>query len=122
MLKERHSQRVTLDRSNQQIARTNIPNGAVTTLVLNAAQSGDSTILMLDPMLASGLPKDPPPSYFSTNHPPPKYDDAIKLNSSDQSLPALPSVIRIENHSENSAEQVSPNVLPKNNSDEPRGS
>lgn len=48
-----------------------------------------STLFMVDPEISSELAKDPPPSYFASNCPPPKYEDAIKLNAGDLSLPAV---------------------------------
>lgn len=54
-----------------------------------AQNGGSSSLFMIDSALAQELQKDPPPSYFSTSCPPPKYEDAIKMNASEQSLPVV---------------------------------
>lgn len=51
----------------------------------NQGQSGG--IFMVDPLIGTDIPKDPPPSYFSGSCPPPKYEDAINLSGSSLILP-----------------------------------
>lgn len=69
-----------------------------------------STLFMVDPEISSELAKDPPPSYFASNCPPPKYEDAIKLNAGDLSLPAVqtPSITSTEVSSNATSTSTSP--------------
>ncbi|OTF70738.1 hypothetical protein BLA29_005813, partial [Euroglyphus maynei] len=95
MLKERQifTQRQNLDLWNaatnsvtSQRRHSSTRNGPLTAVVVyqpsgaNRGQTGG--IFMVDPILGTELPKDPPPSYFAASCSPPKYEDAIKLNAS----------------------------------------
>lgn len=102
MLKERHaasnrrniSYLATMSRnmrnaSNVATATSNSNLAAV--VVYQSNRDRSNNLFMIDPTFTSELPKDPPPSYFSTaTCPPPKYEDAIKVNASEQSLPVVP--------------------------------
>ncbi|KAH7640229.1 hypothetical protein DERF_012895 [Dermatophagoides farinae] len=103
MLKERQifAQRQNLDlwsaattSSSRRQHTSTTTNGPLTAVVVyqppgstNRSQTGG--IFMVDPILGTELPKDPPPSYFAASCPPPKYEDAIKLNASNIVLPQL---------------------------------
>lgn len=110
MLKERQallSQRHNLDYIGN-INRnrgSNSTNGHLAAVVVYQTPAGargqPGGIFMVDPIIGSELAKDPPPSYFASSLAPPKYEDAIKLNSCDQSLPIVPSVVEEESNLEN---------------------
>lgn len=83
----------TLNGNNRNANGSNVtgPNGHLAAVVVYQTPGSHrpNALFMVDPEMGSELAKDPPPSYFSSNCPPPKYEDAIKLNAGDLSLPAL---------------------------------
>jgi len=102
MLKERQSlfaQRrslnyiSTLNGTSNNPNNNNSTNGHLTAVVVYQTPGSNrpsGTLFMVDPEIGNELAKDPPPSYFASNCPPPKYEDAIKLNAGDLSLPVVP--------------------------------
>lgn len=86
----------TLNGNNRNANGNNVtgPNGHLAAVVVYQTPGSHrpNALFMVDPEMGSELAKDPPPSYFSSNCPPPKYEDAIKLNAGDLSLPALATV------------------------------
>lgn len=112
MLKERHAASnrrsigylATMSRNirnvNNAAAATSNPNLAAV-VVYQSNRDRSNNLFMIDPTFTSELPKDPPPSYFSTaTCPPPKYEDAIKVNASEQSLPVVPGASNNNNNSD----------------------
>ena len=85
----------TLNGNTRNITNNN-PNSHLAAVVVyqTPGSTRPSTLFMVDPEISSELAKDPPPSYFALggNCSPPKYEDAIKLNAGDLSLPAVQAV------------------------------
>lgn len=75
--------------NNNSSGATNGSHLAAVVVYQTPGAARPSTLFMVDPEISSELAKDPPPSYFASNCPPPKYEDAIKLNAGDLSLPAV---------------------------------
>ncbi|KAJ6216604.1 hypothetical protein RDWZM_007761 [Blomia tropicalis] len=124
MLKERQTlfaQRQNLNylsnlSGNNRNLNNNSTNGPVAAVVVYQTPGSNrpaGTLFMVDPEIGSELAKDPPPSYFASNCPPPKYEDAIKLNAGDLSLPAVANEAETTSPDQN---PISPSSLPSNTS------